>query len=130
MFSQSVRDNILFGREYEEDLYKEVIRACCLEEDLKQLDYGDQTIVGERGVTLSGGQKARLSLGRAIYSQSDIYLLDDPMAAVDSRVAKIIFEKTLKGHLGGKTVLLVTHHLSFAKQSDHLIVMDEGSLVC
>lgn len=123
-----MRENITFGLEFDEDFYKQVLRACNLEDDLDQLEHGDQTIVGERGVTLSGGQKARLSLARALYSRSDIYLLDDPLSAVDAKVANHIFEKAIRGMLKDKTVILVTHHLGFAKQADNVIVLDQGKI--
>jgi len=128
VFSLSIRDNILFGKEYDEEFYKKVLFACNLDQDLRQFDHGDQTIVGERGVTLSGGQKVRLSLARALYSQSDIYLLDDPLSAVDSKVANHIFLKAIRGLLKDKTVILVTHHLNFAKQADKVIVLNQGEI--
>jgi len=129
VFSDSIRENILFGQEYDELFYKEVIKACGLDQDLKQLDHGDQTLVGERGVTLSGGQRARVSLARAVYSRNDVYLLDDPLSAVDSKVGKQIFENVIKKVLKGKTVILVTHHLSYAKEADNVIVFDEGKII-
>jgi len=128
IFSGSIRENITFGIPFEESLYTRVLRACNLDEDLEQFDYGDQTLVGERGVTLSGGQKARLSLARALYAQRDIYLLDDPLSAVDSRVGRLIFEKAIKGMLFAKTVILVTHHLNYAKEADRVIVMKDGEI--
>jgi len=128
IFSGSIQDNILFGNEFDSMFYAQVLRACNLTEDLQQFDHGDQTIVGERGVTMSGGQKARLSLARALYARSDIYLLDDPLSAVDSRVGKIIFERAIKQLLKDKTVILVTHHLDYAKQADKVVVMKEGSV--
>jgi len=128
IFAGSLRENILFGHEYDDTLYRKVLRASNLNEDLKQFDFRDQTLIGERGVTLSGGQKARLSLARALYAQSDIYLLDDPLSAVDSRVGRIIFERAIKGFLKDKTVILVTHHLNYAKEADKVIMMDGGKI--
>ena len=128
IFSGSIRENVLFGKEFDESFYLKAVRACNLHEDFKQFESGDQTMVGERGTTLSGGQKARLSLARAFYSRSDIYLLDDPLSAVDSRVGKIIFEKGIKGLLKGKTVILVTHHLNYARDSDKVVVLEEGAV--
>jgi len=128
IFSGSIRDNILFGKEFDQAFYLKTVRACNLHEDFKQFEYEDQTIVGERGVTLSGGQKARLSLARAFYARSDIYLLDDPLSAVDSRVGKIIFDKGIKGLLAGRTVVLVTHHLNYAKESDKVVVLEDGEI--
>lgn len=89
----SVRDNILFGSEYDPVRYQEVVRVCALERDLEQFPYGDQTLVGEKGVSLSGGQKTRITLARALYKEADIYLLDDPLSAVDTHVSTHIFKK-------------------------------------
>ena len=87
------------------------------------------TLIGERGITLSGGQKARVSLARALYSESSIILLDDPLSAVDAKVARDLFDLAIKGELvRGKTVVLVTHHLNFAKDADYIVVMDEGKV--
>ena len=83
----SLRDNILFGSEYDDDRYRCVVRACALEADLKQLRDGDRTDIGEKGVNLSGGQQQRVSLARAAYSKSDIVILDDPLSAVDGKAA-------------------------------------------
>ncbi len=99
IFSGKFIDNITFGKKFDKELYEKVLTACCLREDLKEFANGDQTEIGEKGVTLSGGQKARLSLARAVYSQSDIYLLDDPLSAVDSKVAKILHDKCIRGLL-------------------------------
>lgn len=79
--------------------YKEVIHVCALQRDMEILPYGDSTIVGERGLSLSGGQRARVNLARAIYREADIYLLDDPLSAVDTHVGKHIFEKCIRDHL-------------------------------
>jgi ATP-binding cassette subfamily C (CFTR/MRP) protein 4 len=92
------------------------------------LEHGDQTIVGEKGITLSGGQKARLSLARALYSDADIFLLDDPISAVDSRVAKIIHKKCLIPLSKSKTLILVTHQISFLYDCDEIIIMDGGAV--
>ena len=81
IYPSTVRDNILFGKSYDEEWYKTVIKACCLESDLEQFRSGDQTEIGERGINISGGQKARVSLARAVYSKAEIYLLDDPLSA-------------------------------------------------
>ena len=93
LFNGSIRHNILFGNEYDEFRYKNVIKVCALEKDLILLPFGDDTLVGERGVSLSGGQKARITLARALYCDVDIYLLDDPLSAVDSQVAKHTFQR-------------------------------------
>ncbi|EAR97449.2 ABC transporter family protein (macronuclear) [Tetrahymena thermophila SB210] len=126
IFSSSIKENIIFGSEYNEDLYKQVLEACGLKEDIKLFINQDMTQIGERGTNLSGGQKARISLARAIYSQSDIYLLDDPLSAVDSKVAKQIVEQAILKMLKGKTVLMVTHHLDFAQKADKVLIIKEG----
>ncbi|KAL4496522.1 hypothetical protein ABPG72_014752 [Tetrahymena utriculariae] len=126
IFNKTIRENILFGTKYEEKFYNQVIEACCLVEDIKQFDYGDQTQIGERGINISGGQKARISLARAIYSRADIYLLDDPLSAVDSKVAKLLNDNVIQGLLKGKTVILVTHQIPYTRDTDRIIVMNDG----
>ncbi|CAG2119240.1 unnamed protein product [Medioppia subpectinata] len=92
-FNNSVRNNILFGTEYNESRYKRVVEVCALKRDFQIFPFGDKTLVGERGVSLSGGQKARITLARALYRNSDIVLMDDPLSAVDTSVAEHIFDK-------------------------------------
>ncbi|KAL4461912.1 hypothetical protein ABPG74_000757 [Tetrahymena malaccensis] len=128
IFSSSIKENIVFGFEFNEKLYNQVLEACCLLEDIQMFDNGDQTQIGERGVNLSGGQKARISLARAIYSQSDIILLDDPLSAVDSKVAKKIVEKAILIMLKGKTILMVTHHIHFTQKADQILVINDGQI--
>jgi ATP-binding cassette subfamily C (CFTR/MRP) protein 4 len=99
IFSASIKQNILFGSEMNEEKYCQVIKVCALEHDLSLLPNGDFTVVGERGVMLSGGQKARISLARAVYKEADIYLLDDPLSAVDSNVGKNIFAECIRNYL-------------------------------
>ncbi|XP_066282147.1 ATP-binding cassette sub-family C member 10-like [Branchiostoma lanceolatum] len=125
----TVRDNILFGKEMDADIYERVIWACALGEDLKILPSGDRTEVGENGVTLSGGQKARLSLARAVYQGKDIYLLDDPLAAVDAHVAEHIFSQCIMELLKDKTRILCTHHTRFLQEADLVVVMEAGRIV-
>jgi len=129
IFSGTISDNILFGRPYQKDLYHQVLKSTGLYEDLKQMPEKDNTIVGERGVTLSGGQKTRLSLARALYTASDIYLLDDPFSALDIKLANYVMENVVKGMLKNKTVIMVTHNLQFAKQSDKILVFDQATIV-
>ena len=93
IFDGTIKQNILFGREFEPGRYNETIRLCCMEYDLSTFENGSDEIVGDRGTNLSGGQKARLNLARAIYGDSDIYLLDDPLSAVDANVGKALFER-------------------------------------
>ncbi|CAL8104328.1 unnamed protein product [Orchesella dallaii] len=128
VFAGDVKQNILFGRPFEEEKYKSVVKAAALEDDFKQLEFGDQTIVGERGVSLSGGQKARVNLARCLYQDADIYLLDDPLSAVDTRVSRHLFEKCIRKHLAGKLRILVTHQLQYLPQADHVLVLQNGSV--
>ncbi|XP_067225112.1 ATP-binding cassette sub-family C member 3 isoform X5 [Chanodichthys erythropterus] len=124
----TLRDNILFGRPYVEHKYRCVLEACALTPDLEVLPGGDQTEIGEKGINLSGGQRQRVSLARALYSESDVYLLDDPLSAVDAHVAKHIFDKVIgpEGVLKGKTRILVTHGISFLPQVDNILVLVDG----
>ncbi|XP_056392341.1 multidrug resistance-associated protein 1 isoform X2 [Hyla sarda] len=126
----SLKDNIMFGRERKEPFYKKVLEACALLPDLEILPSGDRTEIGEKGVNLSGGQKQRVSLARAVYCNSDVYLLDDPLSAVDAHVGKHIFDKVIgpKGLLKDKTRILVTHGVSYLPQMDSIIVMVDGKI--
>lgn len=101
--------------------------ACALRRDFDQLAKGDQTIVGERGSSLSGGQRARVNLARAVYRQADLYLLDDPLSAVDPRVARHLFERCILGYLKDKTRILVTHQLQFLRQADSIVFLERVS---
>ncbi|XP_029433021.1 multidrug resistance-associated protein 1-like isoform X2 [Rhinatrema bivittatum] len=126
----SLKENIIFGGEVNDSRYKRVIEACALLPDLEILPSGDKTEIGEKGVNLSGGQKQRVSLARAVYCNSDIYLLDDPLSAVDAHVGKHIFEKVVgpKGMLKSKTRILVTHGVSYLPHMDTIIVMVDGEV--
>ncbi|XP_067942300.1 multidrug resistance-associated protein 1-like [Watersipora subatra] len=126
----SVKNNILFGNEYNEELYSKVVDACALVKDFEVLPNGDNSIIGEKGINISGGQKQRISLARAVYSNADIYLLDDPLSAVDVHVGKHIFEHVIgpSGLLKDKTRLMVTHGLHWLPQVDEIYVMDTGRL--
>ncbi|XP_072404906.1 ATP-binding cassette sub-family C member 10 [Chiloscyllium punctatum] len=125
----TIRENILFGNKYDAKQYQEVIEACALSEDLNILPNGDQTEVGESGVTLSGGQKARVALARAVYMDKELYLLDDPLAAVDKDVAKHLLEKCILGVLKDKTVILCTHRTEFLDMADVVVLMEDGRIV-
>ncbi|KAK3750705.1 hypothetical protein QZH41_005748 [Actinostola sp. cb2023] len=125
----TVKENILFGQPFDVDKYSAVVDACALEEDLLMLPAGDETEVGENGVTLSGGQKARVALARAVYQDKDVYLLDDPLAAVDAHVAAHLFQHCILGLLREKTVILCTHHTKYLKAADHVIVMQNGRII-
>ncbi|KAJ8365003.1 hypothetical protein SKAU_G00138340 [Synaphobranchus kaupii] len=125
----TVRDNILFGKEFNSSLYNSVIEACALTNDINILPKGDGTEVGEHGVTLSGGQKARLAFARAIYMEKDIYLLDDPLASVDADVAYHLLEKCILGILREKTRIICTHRIEFLDKADIVILMEGGTIV-
>ncbi|HEY6437467.1 MAG TPA: ATP-binding cassette domain-containing protein, partial [Ignavibacteriaceae bacterium] len=147
--NSTLRQNIIFTNEYNENYYKKVIKSCALEPDLKILAAGDMTEIGEKGINLSGGQKQRVSLARAVYSNADIYLLDDPLrfemtrklmilnliellfqSAVDTHVGRHLFENAIgpKGVLKDKTRILVTHRVSVLPHVDQIIVMKDGSI--
>jgi ATP-binding cassette subfamily C (CFTR/MRP) protein 4 len=93
IFTSSIRQNILFGKPYNEKKFQEIIQVCCLEQDLKLLPNQEDTLVGEKGINLSGGQRARIGIARALYSEAQVYLFDDPLSAVDANVGKNLFEK-------------------------------------
>jgi len=129
IFAGNIRQNILFGRPFNGSHYEEVTSVAALLDDFKQLPHGDLTIVGDRGVSVSGGQKARVNLARALYQSADIYLLDDPLSAVDSRVSRHLFDKCIKETLEGKLRILVTHQTQYLPQADYIVVMNEGPIL-
>ncbi|KAG0044863.1 hypothetical protein BGZ83_009850 [Gryganskiella cystojenkinii] len=126
----SIRDNILFGSKYEEERYNQVIDVCALKRDLEILEDGDQTEIGEKGITLSGGQKQRVSLARAIYSRARHVLLDDCLSAVDAHTAEHIHEKCLTGSImANRTCILVTHHVRLCiPTAKHIVLMNNGEI--
>ncbi|XP_039376109.1 multidrug resistance-associated protein 1-like isoform X3 [Mauremys reevesii] len=125
-----LQENILFGSGLNRPYYERVLEACALLPDLEQLPNGDQTEIGERGVNISVGQKQRVNLARAVYSNADLYLLDDPLSAVDVHVGKHLFKKLIgpSGLLKNKTRILVTHNLTLLPQTDVIIVMEDGRI--
>ncbi|XP_039997776.1 multidrug resistance-associated protein 4 [Xiphias gladius] len=129
VFPGTIRSNILFGKELNPQKYDRVIRACALMRDLELLPDGDLTLIGDRGATLSGGQKARVNLARAVYDDADIYLLDDPLSAVDAEVGRHLFEQCICGLLKNKPRILVTHQLQYLKAADEILVLKEGHMV-
>ncbi|XP_060250584.1 ATP-binding cassette sub-family C member 4-like isoform X7 [Ovis aries] len=129
VFSGTVRSNILFGKKYEEDRYEEVIKACALGEDLQLLEDGDQTVIGDGGTPLSEGQKARVSLARAVYQNADIYLLDDPFSAVDVEVSRHLFEQCICQALREKITILVTHQWQYLKAASRILILKGGTIV-
>ncbi|XP_006833709.1 PREDICTED: canalicular multispecific organic anion transporter 2 [Chrysochloris asiatica] len=128
--NSTLQENVLFGRTLDPKHYQRALEACALQADLELLPGGDQTEIGEKGINLSGGQRQRVSLARAVYSDADIFLLDDPLSAVDSHVAKHIFDQVIgpDGMLASKTRVLVTHGVSFLPQMDFIIVIADGQV--
>ncbi|XP_037656314.1 multidrug resistance-associated protein 4 isoform X1 [Choloepus didactylus] len=129
VFSGTVRSNILFGKKYEKERYEKVIKACALKKDLQLLKDGDLTVIGDRGTTLSGGQKARVNLARAVYQDADIYLLDDPLSAVDAEVGRHLFELCICQTLHEKITILVTHQLQYLKAASQILILKDGEMV-
>ncbi|XP_051579787.1 ATP-binding cassette sub-family C member 5-like isoform X1 [Myxocyprinus asiaticus] len=128
ILNASFRDNILFGKEMEEERYQAVLSACCLRPDLAILPNADLTEIGERGANLSGGQRQRISLARALYSNRDIYILDDPLSSLDAHVGNHIFNNAIRKQLRGKTVIFITHQLQYLVDCDDVIFMRDGSI--
>ncbi|KAJ2635833.1 hypothetical protein GGF40_003368 [Coemansia sp. RSA 1286] len=131
IINASLRDNILFGHEMEPEFYHQVIDACALRPDLDVLPAGDLTEIGEKGINLSGGQKARLSLARAVYARADIYILDDPLAAVDTHVSKHLFSHVIGplGLLSSRARILVTNAVQYLQKADSVYMLDQGHVV-
>ncbi|XP_035860385.1 multidrug resistance-associated protein 4-like isoform X3 [Sander lucioperca] len=125
----TIRSNILFGKELNPQKYDRVLRACALKRDMDLLPGGDLAIVGDRGANLSGGQKARVSLARAVYQDADIYLLDDPLSAVDAEVGRHLFEECICGLLRKKPRILVTHQIQYLKAADQIVVLKQGQMM-
>ncbi|XP_035783639.1 multidrug resistance-associated protein 1-like [Anopheles albimanus] len=126
----TLKDNILFGKPFDERRYQRIIEACALKPDIEMLPGGDMTEIGEKGINLSGGQKQRVSLARAVYNDADVYFLDDPLSAVDSHVGKHIFEQVIgsSGLLGSKTRVLVTHGITYLPETDKIFVLRQGEI--
>lgn len=129
IFEGSIKSNVLFTETFDEQRYNDVISVCGLKKDLELFEHGDETLVGEKGISLSGGQKARINLARAVYKQADIYLLDDPLSAVDSHVGKNIFKECIVKFLNNKTVLLVTHQIQHLNKVENIIVLENGKIL-
>lgn len=128
VFSGTLRDNITFNKPFDSKKFQTVVEDCALAKDIEQFPDGDLTTIGERGVVLSGGQRARVSMARALYSDADIYLLDDPLSSVDAQVGSHIFENYICNALQDRLCIFVTHQPCYMKQADHIVVMNEGSI--
>ncbi|XP_020591769.1 LOW QUALITY PROTEIN: ABC transporter C family member 3-like [Phalaenopsis equestris] len=126
--SGKIQDNILFGKEMDSEKYNNVLEACSLKKDLEILPFGDQTIIGERGINLSGGQKQRVQIARALYQDADIFLFDDPFSAVDAHTGSHLFKECLLGVLASKTIVYVTHQVEFLPTADLILVMKDGMI--
>ncbi|XP_023553923.1 ABC transporter C family member 2-like isoform X2 [Cucurbita pepo subsp. pepo] len=126
IYNATARDNIIFGGVFDSARYEKTIDVTALQHDFDLLPGGDLTEIGERGVNISGGQKQRVSLARAVYSNSDVYIFDDPLSALDAHVAREVFEKCIRKELRGKTRVLVTNQLHFLSQVDRIILVHEG----
>lgn len=131
IMNATLRENILFGKQYDEQLYQTTIDACGLRPDMEMLPGGDLTEIGERGINLSGGQKQRISFARAVYAQADIYLLDDPLSAVDAHVGRHIFNSVIgsSGLLKNKARFFVTHAIQFLPECDQIMMVNGGRIV-
>ena len=132
IFNATVKANILFGRPFDAAKYNATIRDSCLGPDIEMMDFGDKTEIGEKGVNLSGGQKQRLSLARALYSDADIFLLDDPLSALDASVGQQIYERCITGTLrrNQKTVVFVTNRLEFVAGADRVVMLHRQDRSC
>lgn len=116
------------GEAFEPSRYRVAVDVSQLLPDLEMLPNGDATEIGDRGVTLSGGQKQRVSIARAVYADADVYLLDDPLSAVDSHVGRALFERCIRGVLSNKTVILVTNALQYLPYADNVLWMENGAV--
>ncbi|KAF5774254.1 putative ABC-type xenobiotic transporter [Helianthus annuus] len=126
--SGMIEQNILFGKEMDRERYEKVLEACDFKQDLKVLSFGDQTVIGERGINLSGGQKQRIQIARALYQDADIYLFDDPFSAVDAITGNHLFKECMMDFLESKTVIYVTHQVEFLPAADLILVLKDGRI--
>jgi len=129
ILNDTIKENILFGLEADEQWYQTVLEACCLKEDIKQFMAGDETEIGERGITISGGQKQRIAIARAAYSRADIIVLDDPLSAMDAHIGKLVFDRCLRTLLAGQTRIFFTNQLQFCSHCSTVVMLDEGKIV-
>jgi len=130
IMNATVRENIIFGYRYDSTFYEKTVKACALLDDFAQLPDGDETVVGERGISLSGGQKARVALARAVYARADVYLIDDCLSAVDSHVGRHLIDNVLgpKGLLATKTRILATNSIPVLVESDYICLLRDGEI--
>ncbi|KAI3703643.1 hypothetical protein L1987_73835 [Smallanthus sonchifolius] len=126
--SGTIEENILFGKGMDRENYEKVLEACDLKKDLEVLSFGDQTVIGERGINLSGGQKQRIQIARALYQDADIYLFDDPFSAVDAITGNHLFKECVMDFLESKTVIYVTHQVEFLPAANLILVLKDGRI--
>jgi ATP-binding cassette subfamily C (CFTR/MRP) protein 4 len=126
----SIRDNIVMGKKWDKDWYQQVVDACGLRQDLQDFIYGDDTIVGDRGIQISGGQRARIGLARAFYRDAQVLLLDDPLSAIDSTLSRLIYQNAIQelGTKQGKCIIMATHEKQHVGPKDDCIILDGGSV--
>ncbi|KAL2319480.1 hypothetical protein Fmac_028449 [Flemingia macrophylla] len=122
----NIRDNITFGKDFNEEMYEKTVEACALKKDFELFSCRDMTEIGERGINMSGGQKQRIQIARAVYQDADIYLFDDPFSAVDAHTGTHLFKECLMGILKEKTIIFVTHQVEFLPAADLILVMQNG----
>lgn len=126
IFEGTVRQNIVFTEEFDDEKFQQVISVCCLNKDIEQMPHEDLTLVGECGFSLSGGQSARINLARAVYRDADIYIFDDVLAALDFKMGKYIVQHCIQDYLAGHCRIIVTNELHYFKNADHLVLMQGG----
>ncbi|KAL4505155.1 hypothetical protein ABPG72_016222 [Tetrahymena utriculariae] len=129
IIQDTVKENILFGQQYEQCRYEQVLKVSCLDEDISYFIDGDSTNIGEKGETLSGGQRKRINLARSIYRDADIYILDDPLSALDIGVATFISKECIGGMLKNKTRLIFTNNLVGMDKADRIFLVKDGDIV-
>ena len=128
-FPGIIRENILFGLPYKEQWYLQIVESCQLKKDFKTFPQGDLSRIGEHGATVSGGQRTRIALARAVYSNADIFLLDDPLSSLDAKVAEHVFKKCLRGLLADRIVLLTTRTSHYLREANYIVKLKRGVIV-
>lgn len=128
IFEGTVRQNIIFCEPFDEKKFRDVIRVCCLQNDIERMPHEDLTLVGECGFTLSGGQRSRINLARSVYQNADIYIFDDVLAGVDFKIGKYIVRHCIEEYLKGRTRIFVTNELQYFKYAQHLVLIFDGQI--
>ena len=129
IISDTLKNNILFFKQYDQEKYLQIIKMCQLEKDLEYLPYGENTEINSTSSNVSGGQKARISLARALYKEADIYLIDDPFASIDNKVGTEIFKEVFCSFLKDKTRILITNEMRGLSYADKIIYMEKGNII-